>query len=268
MRKNGDDRMSAADPRTGGNENTGLIKVIAIACMIVDHVGAAFFPRIYEFRLIGRIAFPLFAWCLCVGAQYTRNIWKYALRLLIVGTLAQPVYCWAMNHSWTELNVFFELLIGLLAIAAFQKNWKGSRYWGPPLALLASLALPLNSNYGWQGIAFILFLYACRRDGAAIAAFMAAFCLYWGQGSYRLTQLFGLKLPNSVSFLPRASSLINDLSRIQFWAFLALPLIVFPMKKRLHLPKWVAYAAYPAHLLVIGMIRHWDQVQSIVSRWM
>ncbi len=177
--KNGDDRMSAALPRTGGNENTGLIKLAAIACMIVDHVGVVFFPKVYEFRLIGRIAFPLFAWCLCVGAEYTRNIWKYALRLLIVGAAAQPVYFWAMNHDWKDLNIFFELFIGLLAIAAIQKNWKGSRIWGPLLALLASLALPLTSSYGWQGITFILLLYACRRNGAAIAAFMTAFCLYW-----------------------------------------------------------------------------------------
>ena len=255
-------------PRTGGNENTGLIKLIAIACMIVDHVGVAFYPRVYELRLIGRIAFPLFAWCLCVGAVYTRNIWKYALRLLIVGTLAQPIYSWAMNHQWSNLDIFFELLIGLLAIAGIQKNWKGSRYWGPVLALIAGLALPLKNSYGWQGILFILLLYACRYRRSAIAAIMIAFCLYWGQGTLRLTTLFGWIIPNEVSFLPNASGLLNDLSRIQFWAILAMPLMVIPMGKRLRLPKWIPYAAYPLHLLVIGAIRHWNQIQSMVSQWL
>ena len=260
--------MSAALPRTGGNENTGLIKLAAIACMIVDHVGVAFFPRVYELRLIGRIAFPLFAWCLCVGAEYTRNIWKYALRLLIVGILAQPVYFWAMNHEWKILDIFFELLIGLLAIAAVQKNWMGSRYWGPALALLAALALPLTSSYGWQGITFILLLYACRKNRAAIAAVMTAFCLYWGQSSIRLTQLFGLTLPKEIPLLSNSAVLLNDLYRVQFWAILALPLMLIPMRKRLRLPKWIPYAAYPAHLLVIGVIRHWEQVRSIVSQWL
>ena len=51
-------------PLTGGNENTGLLKVIAILCMIADHIGAKFFPTIAELRVVGRIAFPLFAWCL------------------------------------------------------------------------------------------------------------------------------------------------------------------------------------------------------------
>ena len=254
-------------PRTGGNENTGLLKVIAIVCMIVDHVGVAFYPRVYELRLIGRVAFPLFAWCLCVGSVYTRNIWKYALRLLLVGILAQPVYFWAMNHQWSDLNIFFELFIGLLAIAGMRENWNGSRCWGPALALVASLALPLKSSYGWQGILFILLLYACRYHRSSIAALMTAFCLYWGQGTIRLTTLFGWTLPNEISFLPNASGLLIDLSRIQFGALLALPLMLIPTGRRLRLPKWIPYAAYPLHLLVIGLIRHWSQIQSMVSQW-
>ena len=85
--------------------------------MIVDHTGAAFFPQCLEMRLLGRIAFPLYAWCLAVGAEYTRNIWKYALRLLIVGVISQPVYVFAMRHQWMEWNIFATLLLGLLGVA-------------------------------------------------------------------------------------------------------------------------------------------------------
>lgn len=262
------DSMNAVLPHTGGNENTGLIKLIAIACMIVDHVAAVFFPKVYELRFIGRIAFPLFAWCLCVGVEYTRNVWKYALRLLIVGILSQPVYAWAMNYKWYELNVFFELLIGLLAITAVRENRMGSRYWGPVLAILTTCVIHLNHNYGWKGILFILLLYACRNRRAAIAGFMTVFCLFWGQGTVRLNQLFGLPLPTEVSFLPYGTGLLNDLFRLQFWAILALPLIAVPMKRRLRLPKWVSYAAYPGHLLVIGVIRHWSEIVSMVNQWL
>ncbi len=255
-------------PRTAGNENTGLIKLIAIVCMIVDHTGAVFFPRVYELRLIGRIAFPLFAWCLCVGSEYTRNIWKYGFRLLIAGMLTQPIYVWAMNHNWYELNVFFGLLLGLLAIASIQANRKGSMYWGPVLAVLSACAVHLNHNYGWQGVLFILLLYACRKQRALIAGFMALFCLYWGQGNLRLTQVFGVPLITEIPFLPYASGLLSDISRIQFWAILALPLMLIPMRHRLRLPKWVSYAAYPAHLLVIGVIRHWNEIVSAVNQWL
>ncbi len=259
---------SAALPRTDGNENTGLIKLIAIVCMIVDHVGLVFFPRVYEMRVIGRIAFPLFAWCLCVGAEYTRNTGKYALRLLIVGILAQPVYAWAMNHQWYELNVFFELLIGLLAIVSVRENKLGSRYWGPVLAFLAACIIHVNNNYGWKGVLFILMLYACRKRRAAIAGLMTVFCLYWGQGTLRLNQLFGMPLPAEISFLPYASGLMNDVCRVQFFSILALPLMAIPMKRRLRLPKWVSYAAYPVHLLVIAVIRHWNEIARTVSQWL
>ena len=245
-------------PRTGGNENTGLIKLVAIVCMIVDHAGVVFFPRVHELRLIGRIAFPLFAWCLCVGSEYTRNIWKYGFRLLIAGMLTQPIYVWAMNCKWYELNVFFELLLGLLAIVSIRENWKGSRLWGPALAILSACAVHLNRNYGWQGVLLILLLYVCRKQRASIAALMAAFCLYWSQGSLRLTQVFGVPLITEISFLPYASGMLSDISRIQFWAISALPLMVIPMRRRLRLPKWVPYAAYPGHLLLIALIRHWN----------
>lgn len=259
---------NAALPRTDGNENTGLIKLIAMVCMIVDHVGAAFFPQVRELRLVGRMAFPLFAWCLCVGVEYTRNIRKYALRLLIAGIISQPVYFWAMNHRWYELNVFFELLFGLNAIVAVRENRRGSRYWGPVLALLSTCIINVNQNYGWKGVLFILLLYLSRERRSSIVVTMVTFCLYWGQSTLQLTQLFGVPLVKEISFLPYASSLLNDLSRVQFWAILALPLIAIPMGRRLRLPKWVFYAAYPGHLLVIGVIRHWGEITRAVSQWL
>ena len=258
----------ALSPRTGGNENTGFIKLLAMLFMIVDHIGVAFFPQARELRVIGRIAFPLFAWCLCVGAVYTRNIWKYALRLLLVGALSQPFYIMAMKHDWQVLNIFFELLLGLLGIAAIRENRWGSRYWGPALAILAACGLNLSSSYGWKGVVFILLLYACRQHRASIAALMIAFCLYWGQSTMLLTNLFGVDLPKQISFLPYSANLLADLSRIQFWAILALPILLIPMKSRLRLPKWVPYVVYPGHLLVIAAIRYWDTITATVSQWM
>ena len=68
--------------------------------------------------------------------------------------------------------------------------------------------------------------------------------------------------------MPYATGLLSDLTRIQFWAILALPLMLIPMRRRLHLPKWVSYAAYPSHLLVIGVIRQWDEIVHMVNLWL
>lgn len=250
--------------RTGGNENTGLLKLCAFAFMLVDHIGVVFFPGQMQFRLIGRVSFPLFVWCLCVGAEYTRDIWKYALRLFLIGLVAQPCFMLGLNHKWNELNIFATLLTGLLGIAAVRENRFGSRYWGPALALLTSCAVTMD--YGWQGVLFIFLLYACRGSRSAIAAVMIAFCLYWGYGTAMVKSVLGIPLPDSISFLPTSKRLLVDIGRLQFWAILSLPLILFPMRSRLRLPKPFAYAVYPAHLIVLGVIRYWKLITDYLAR--
>lgn len=253
---------------TAGNENTGFIKLLAILCMIADHVAVAFFPKVVELRLVGRMAFPLFAWCLCVGAEYTRSPKKYALRLLAVGVVSQPIYLYAMNHAWSDLNIFFELFLGLMAIMCIRFDRWGSRYWGPALILLDSCLPYFNYSYDWKGIAFILILYVCRKNRAALAASVISFCLFWGQGSATIITLFGVTLPLKVPVFTELRGVLSAVYRVQFFAVLALPLILVKNKKRLRLPKWVAYAAYPAHLAVIMLIRHWQKITAFFSQWL
>ena len=202
----------------------------------------------YELRILGRIAFPLFAWGLVMGAVYTRNIWRYALRVLLVGIVSQPFYVYGMNHSWNQLNVFATLLLGLLGIAAIRENRFGSRYWGPVLAVLA--ACTIKMDYGFQGVLFILLLYGARQSRASIISFMIAYCLYWGFGTLQLKTVFGLPVIEQVSFLPEGRKLFAHIAQIEFWAILALPFMVLPMrthKDKRHLPTWVGYTFYPGH---------------------
>lgn len=63
-----------------GNTATGALKLIALCFMMIDHMGKMLFPQVPEMRILGRIAFPLYAWCMVVGFHYTRNPWRYALR--------------------------------------------------------------------------------------------------------------------------------------------------------------------------------------------
>ena len=250
-------------PRTAGNENTGLLKLIAFICMLIDHAGVAFFPHITNLRIIGRIAFPLFAWSM-VGAEYTRSIWKYALRFLALALLSQPVYVWAMNHRWMEWNIFVTLLLSLLGIAAIQKKWFFSHIWGPVLSILA--ACVIHVDYGWMGVLLCLCLYSMRKSRGALAAMFFVFCLYWGQCSFSIASIFGLRLPTSISFLPESTDMLAAFRRIQFMAIFALPLIILPIKRNIPIPKWISYSIYPGHLLIYGFIRHWDQVTALFEK--
>ena len=139
-----------------GNLDTGLLKIIALVCMVIDHVGVRLLGNATEWRLIGRIAFPLYLWCMVVGACYTHSPARYALRLLAVGLISQPCFMLGLNHGWNQLNVFFTLLLGYLGIWGIRENRYGSRIWAPLLAL----AVPcfVSMDYGWRGVLLAMLL--------------------------------------------------------------------------------------------------------------
>ena len=60
--------------------NNFSLKMIAIVIMAIDHIGAVLFPQYLEFRIIGRIAFPIFAFTLVEGFLHTRDVKKYMLK--------------------------------------------------------------------------------------------------------------------------------------------------------------------------------------------
>ena len=53
--------------------------------MVIDHAGLLLFPQVAVLRWIGRISFPLFAFCVGDGCAYTRKPRAYLLRVLGLG---------------------------------------------------------------------------------------------------------------------------------------------------------------------------------------
>lgn len=233
------------------NEDHGLMQIVAIVTMIIDHVGAIFFPGILLFRVIGRIAFPLFCWGIAVGAARTSNFYRYALRLLILGVITQPFFMGALNHSWHELNVLATLLLGLLAIRGIQVNRFGSAEWGPVLCLM--IAATYKMDYGWMGVALIILMYLARHTSGGLAALMVSFCLLWGSRSGSVFYRF--ELATGFAPLDLAASTFVSLISLQFLAILSLPFMVIHTRSGIRLPKWLSYAAYPGHLLILWLLK-------------
>ncbi len=248
----------APAPRTprrpiAGNTATGVLKLLALVFMCCDHVGARLLPGIPELRILGRIAFPIYAWCLVVGFNYTRSVPKYALRLLAVGALTQPVYALVMNHGWLELNIFFELLLGLVGLWAIREKKGGSHVWGPLLALVLAQVLCGTVSYGWKGVLFIFLLYAVQDSRRALAALMVAFCLFWGQNSGLVTVAFGVHLSTLTRNAPW-NALLSPWTKLQAMAVLATPFLLVRFPRDVRLPAWVSYLLYPGHLVVLWVV--------------
>ena len=61
--------------------NSYHLKIIALVTMIIDHIGAIFYPDLVFLRIIGRIAFVLYAFMLVEGVYHTNNIHKYIKKI-------------------------------------------------------------------------------------------------------------------------------------------------------------------------------------------
>ena len=236
------------------NQDTGLIRLIACICMFIDHAGKMLFPQVPEMRLIGRLAFPLFAYGVAVGAVYTKNPEKYLTRVVLLALISQPLYavglahenramyaisfldnplgaCWQFYiNSWQKPSILLSLFLGLYILTALRK-----RQW--ILALFVYILchrFSSNLDYGLGGIRLMILFYSlCSYPAAALAA-ICAYMIAWSSGSgYTfLGHTFGMRI-------------------------FALPAVVFcclPMKRRMYLPRWFVYVFYPAHLIVLAIL--------------
>ncbi len=243
--------VSSGSRRLAGNTATTWLKIIALVFMFIDHSGKMLFPSVSEMRILGRIAFPIYVWCMIVGFHYTRSVAKYLLRVLIVGIISQPLYMAALNHTWNQPNVFLTLLLGLCALWGIREKKAGSQFWAPAAALV--LAIVLKADYGWKGVMLFMLLYAVQDSRPGITAVMVAFFLFWGS-SYGLTKsLFGLEI--NLNALPDfLSQPLSAFLRMETYALLSLPFILIPFRQDLKIPRWVGYMLYPAHLVLLFVL--------------
>ena len=266
-------------PAPAGNLSTGLLKLIALFFMFVDHSGKVLFNNLSEMRILGRIAFPIYVWCMIVGFRRTRSVPRYLLRILLVGLISQPFYVLALDTQGhlgvlvreifaplaegltfsglgevfstvflKKPSIFLSLFLGLAALWGIrEKKWL-SQFLLPAAALV--LASYLNADYGWKGVMLFILLYAVQDSRPGIAAVMVSYFLFWG-GSYSVTRsLFGM--PIDLDVLPGVlSQPLSAFMRMETYALMALPLILIRFKKDLQIPRWVGYALYPAHLAAL-----------------
>ena len=158
------------DRKLKTNLDTDFIKIIAVVSMTIDHIGGAFFPQYPAFRWIGRIAFPLFCYCLTVGMMYTGDIKKYLFRLGVFAVISQPFWILAFNSdditgNIFNLNIFFTLIVSLLGAWGFKER----KWWLLILALI--LLNVINFDYAMTGLILILIFYLCKNKpwlGAAV----------------------------------------------------------------------------------------------------
>lgn len=100
------------------------LKLIALVTMTIDHIGLTLFPQVLWWRLVGRLAFPIYAFLVAEGCLHTRSMPKYLRSMGLMALLCQVVYFVAMGSLYQCILVTFSLSIGLCMLLKKAKQEK------------------------------------------------------------------------------------------------------------------------------------------------
>lgn len=212
------------------------LKIVGIITMLIDHIGAIYFPSVFIFRLIGRIAFPIFAFLIVEGYVHTKDFKKYILRLLAFAIISEVPFDLAFDNTWFYIgsqNVLFTFVIALLVIHTFEFE-QNNILKVLEIVVLVAFSIIFNTDYSVFGIAMVVVFYV-HRDKKLLKCLLVV----------GINLLLGSLIVNAGGF-----SLMNF---VQAFAILAIPFIWFYNGKKGKNLKYLFYAFYPVHLLVLGI---------------
>ncbi|MGN1223933.1 MAG: TraX family protein [Ruminococcus sp.] len=222
--------------------NRNQLKYLVIVAMLIDHIAWAFVPTAsllgQVMHFIGRLTGPTMAYMLVEGYCHTRSVKKYALRLGIFALISWiPFSYFEYGKIGLQFGVIYTLFLSLLGIWLWDKG-----NCVKPVKILGIIGLCLLSLFGdWAifDVLYALFLFVYRNNPKDK---WTAFCII---------TLFGCA---DIFFArPWWGALF------QFGIFMVPLLIQFcyngesGSKKPVH--KWFFYVFYPAHLLVLGLLK-------------
>ena len=210
-----------------------VLKLIACLSMFIDHLGAVCFSGMMGFRIIGRLAFPIYCFLLVEGAVHTHDMKKYILRMGIFALISEIPFDLAFYHRLVytgHQNVFFTLGLGLLAIWFLEHPIEQLDIPDVLYKLLVIIAAGLiaeffNTDYGFTGIAVICVFYYLR-----------------GQPQLKY---------------PIAAILLAAMGGVEVYAVLALiPILLYNGQRgqQTKVMQYGFYIFYPAHLLLLAAL--------------
>ncbi len=214
-----------------------LLKIIAIATMVIDHVGRILYPDLLLLQIIGRLSFPIFAYLIVLGVDSTKKPRKYMVTLLVFALISQVPYYLAFGiQPFDRLNILFSLFLCAVTIYFYNKR--------SPLALVPLLLSIILMTEGSYYVVLTAVGMKLLKDKPKIGALA----------------LVALNL--QFLFIPDFES------QIQILSLLAVPLIFLHikgwLKKEILIPenslaystrKYFFYVFYPLHLALLFLIK-------------
>ena len=212
------------------------LKLLAMISMVFDHVGDMFFPDALWMRMIGRLAMPLFSFCIAEGYAHTRNKQRYLLRMGIFALVSEIPFDLAFEGrvGLGHQNIMLTFFLSILALMLFDRirgEGKEHAAFKTLLGILcvcavAVLALLLKADYTLFAVVAVFLFYVLRNRPALLRCGV-------GVGFLALTRTVGYYRTTGLSLIP---------------------LLLYNGKRGRGL-KWLFYAFYPGHLLLLYLLK-------------
>ena len=233
--------------------SASTLKIIACIIMAIDHVGAHILTDQRGLRIIGRLAFPIFAYFIAEGCRYTRH--KLKRFLLVVGFAALCEGAYFIYYGKLDGGILMTFSFSILLIyqvqavkrALAQKKWVEAVVW--LLLFVAAMAGVygfskdiLYVSYGFWGVMTpVLTALPDYKEGEAPRFFR------YLSGRPQKLALFALGLI-LVCQAPK-------MGKIQIYSLFSVILLALyngqPGVKRM---KYGFYVFYPLHLVIIFLV--------------
>lgn len=228
--------------------STGMLKTLAVLFMLLDHIGMIFFEvpsplggtnlgdtLDVPLRAVGRMAFPLFLFCLTEGYKYTHDKLKYAKRLFIFAVISEIPYDFGNYGTFFDLennNVIWTMFIIIVMYICLDKvkekgklqNEKGVTF---AYSLLIVCGCSLVAFFG--------------HVDYGVPAICAAFAMY-------LIQNRTIAYASAIAFL---SILFSPVEALALPSVLLVRAYNGLKGKQI---KYFFYVFYPAHLIILRLL--------------
>ncbi len=235
--------------------SSASLHIMAMAFMLCDHLWGTIVPGNDWLTCIGRLAFPIFAFLLVEGYFHTSDLKGYARRLFLFAILSELPFNLAMGSSLfypIHQNVLWTFLMALGFLHWNERARKSGKLWkriaaGILSVILGYLAgLLTMADFYQAGILTVLVFYFFRgtawwqRAGQLL-------CLWYLNAEMLSGFAYELQLFGETFFLTRQG--LSLLALIPIWLYRG---------RQGHHSKgfrYFCYAFYPAHLLILGLLK-------------
>lgn len=262
--------------------NRDQIKYAAMFTMLLNHIANIFLePGTFLFEVmvdVGYFTAITMCYFLVEGYGYTRSKEKYGKRLLLFALISEIPFCLAFTEegtiSFVNMNMLFTLFLCFLILYAMEKIPSGTR------RILCILGLVFASAYSDWALLAPIFTYWFASGGLRDAQGKMLPAggrnadqkshLAGGQNPERkklLWKVFGkamlffglLNLVENMEQTTPARAVIQSLGATAGILLSALCIIYLYngkcSEKHRTFSKWFFYIFYPAHLLILGILR-------------